>query len=61
LVILKEAVIDYYNLTSFGEGDEANNMFIANEENVLSACTAILFRDHNFYKIVFNAILYNNH
>ena len=30
MVILKEAVVDYYYLTSFGEGEPFENPFIAN-------------------------------
>lgn len=52
LVVLREAVIDYYDLASFAEGDQANS-FITNEENILSACTAILFKDPSFYAQTF--------
>lgn len=31
MIILKEAVFDYYNLNSFGEGEPTHNPFIFNE------------------------------
>jgi hypothetical protein len=54
LLILKQAVVDYYALPSFTKG--AINMLIANEENVLSSCTSILFKDHDFYNLLFAAV-----
>jgi hypothetical protein len=55
LVLLREAVWDYYNLRSFSEFTPGN-LFIANEENVLSACTAILFKQPAFYSQVFAVV-----
>lgn len=52
LVVLREAVIDYYGLSEWGVGDHPN-LFIANEENILSACTALLFKDPTFYAQTF--------
>lgn len=52
LVVLREAVIDYYGLSVFAEPSQAN-FFIANDENILSACTAILFKDTAFYTQTF--------
>jgi hypothetical protein len=52
LVLLREAVFDYYNLGSFAECHPANP-FIANDDNVLSACTAILFKHPTFYAQAF--------
>lgn len=31
-------------------------MFIANQENILSSCTAIIFKDQHFYTTIFNCI-----
>lgn len=56
LVILREGVIDYYQLESLEDNPNHQNPFICNEENVLSACTAILFKDPLFYQVVFRAI-----
>ena len=55
LVLLREAVVDYYSLACFAQ-DEQANLFIANEENILSACTAILFKDPTFYAQTFNIV-----
>jgi hypothetical protein len=52
LVLLRESVFDFYNLASFAEF-YPGNLFIANDENVLSACTAILFKDPVFYTQAF--------
>lgn len=57
LIILKLGVMDYYNLASFA--DNSINFLIANEENILSTCTSILFKDHQFYNLLFNTI--SNH
>lgn len=60
LKILKEAVIDYYNLNSFAEGEAAHNPFIANEDNILSVTTAILFKDKLLYDVLYHsAVLFN--
>lgn len=58
LSLLKETVNDYYNLNSFGEraGKSPINTFISNADNILSTCTAILFRDLNFYNLVINCL-----
>jgi hypothetical protein len=58
--ILKEAVIDYYNLNSFAEGELAHNPFIANEDNLLSITTAILFKDKLFYEVIYQCALVFN-
>ena len=55
LVILREGVIDYYQLMSF-EHEDHLNPYISNEENIQSACTAILFKDPLFYQLVFRAV-----
>jgi hypothetical protein len=52
LVILREAVVDYYSLGEWAEAEHPN-LFIANDENILSACTAILFKDPTFYAQTF--------
>lgn len=61
LKILKEAIIDYYNLNSFAEGELAHNPFIANEDNILSVTTAILFKDKPFYDVLYHHALLFNH
>ncbi len=55
LVLLRETVFDFYNLVSFT--DEDLHALITNEENVLTVLTSILFKDKDFYQIVFNAIV----
>lgn len=45
-------MFDYYNLGSFAEF-HPGNIFIANDDNVLSACTAILFKNSSFYTQAF--------
>lgn len=45
-------MFDYYNLASFAEF-HPGNIFIANDDNVLSACTAILFKNPSFYSQAF--------
>ena len=50
LSLLQETVIDYYKLTSFAE----INSFISNRDNILSTCTAIIFRDLHFYNLLIN-------
>lgn len=52
--------MDYYNLSVFSRGEENGNSFISNEENILSSCTAILFRDHAFYSCLFNLIVHHH-
>ena len=52
LALLKETVIDYYQLYSFG-GEKPVNSFISDEDNIMSMCTAILFRKHSFYKTIY--------
>ena len=54
LILLKFGVIDYYSLQSFGEKD--TNLLISNEENIHSLCTSILFKDHQFYNLLFTFI-----
>jgi hypothetical protein len=60
MTILKEAIIDYYNLNSFADGEPYANSFIANEENLLSICNSIFFKDKVFYDIVFSALVKYN-
>ena len=60
MTILKEAVIDYYNLNSFADGEPFANPFIANEENILSLCRTIFFKERPFYDTVFNATIKYN-
>lgn len=55
--ILKEAIIDYYNINSFAEGEVAHNPFIANEDNLLTITTSILFKDKPFYDTVYQCAL----
>ncbi len=55
LLLMKEAVIDYYNLKIFRES-KWHNSFLANEENILSICITILFKDNTFYSIAFGNI-----
>ena len=52
LELLKETIIDFYNLTVFRD-EQCQNSFINNEENILSACTNILFSDSRLYSAVF--------
>ncbi len=56
LALLTAGVMDYYNLRAFGQGQIGSNMFISNEQNILSTCTAIVFRDHQFYNCLFALI-----
>ena len=60
LSILKEAVIDFYNLGSFGDSQSPENPLIANPENILSLCTSILFKEKILYDIVWNALVQEN-
>ena len=57
LLILKLSIIDFYNLYSFAEN--SNNLLISNEENILSTCTSIIFKDHQLYNLVFSTISYH--
>jgi hypothetical protein len=56
LAVLNAAVMDYYSLRTFSRDEPGSNMFISNDENILSTCTAILFRDQLFYNCLFQAI-----
>lgn len=60
MIILKEAIFDYYNLNSFGEAEPTHNPFIFNEENILSLCKTIFFKEKLFYDTVFNATIQFN-
>ena len=53
MIIMKEVLIDYYNLTSYAEDGPHSNNFITNEENILSICNSIFFKDHHFYETIF--------
>lgn len=54
LVLLRQAVMDYYMLGRAGE--KGGNTLVANEENIFSCVTTILFKDHHFYQLLFTAI-----
>jgi len=58
LELLRDAVMDYYNLATFAPPNDGANMFISNDDNILSTVTAIVFRDHTFYNCLFNLISY---
>ncbi len=49
LILLKLGVMDYYHLSSFANINE----LISNDENIHSICTSILFKDHQFYNLLF--------
>ena len=55
MAIFKESVIDYYYLPSFAEGEQFENPFIANDENILSICRTIFFKEKPFYETIFQA------
>ncbi len=44
-------------MNSFGEGESFCNPFITNEDNILSLCKSIFFKEKRFYDTVFNAII----
>jgi hypothetical protein len=55
--ILKEAIIDYYHINSFAEGEATHNPFIANEDNLLTITTSILFKEKHFYDVLYHCAL----
>lgn len=61
MMIIREAIFDYYNLNMFGEGEMFHNPFIVNEENILSLVRTIFFKEKCFYDCVFNAAIQFNH
>lgn len=60
LVLLRNAVEDFYNTRTFYDLEEKCNNLITNPENILTTVTAILFKNAKFYDHIFKIFQFYN-